>query len=117
VPLLFGAGLVFLVAMLSQGLLISVVTKNQLVATQAGALSSLLPSMLLSGFMFPSRTCRAFLQWLSAVIPARYHGAHAARRDAQGRRPRHPVPDLASMAAFAVFVLIVATKKFSRRLA
>ncbi len=117
VPLLFGAGLVFLVAMLSQGLLISVVTKNQLVATQAGALSSLLPSMLLSGFMFPIENMPRILQWLSAVIPARYmvHTLRGVMLKGAGLDTLWP--DLASMAAFAVFVLIVATKKFSRRLA
>jgi len=44
-PLVFVIGLFFLVGMLGQGLLISVVAKNQLVATQAGSLSALLPIM------------------------------------------------------------------------
>lgn len=117
VPLLFAGGLVFLVCMLGQGLLISVVTKNQLLATQAGALSSLLPSMLLSGFMFPIENMPKVLQWLSAVIPARYmvHTLRGVMLKGAGFDTLWP--DFASMAAFALFVLVVATKKFSRRLA
>ncbi|HEY3452639.1 MAG TPA: ABC transporter permease [Myxococcales bacterium] len=117
VPLLFGAGMVFLVSMLSQGLLISVVTKNQLVATQAGALSSLLPSLLLSGFMFPIENMPRILQVLSSVIPAKYmvHTLRGVMLKGAGFDTLWP--DFASMAAFAVFALIVATKKFSRRLA
>ena len=51
---------------------------NQLVATQAGALSSLLPSLLLSGFVFPIENMPRVLQVLSSVIPARYM-VHALR--------------------------------------
>ncbi|MGC4114955.1 MAG: ABC transporter permease [Myxococcales bacterium] len=117
VPLLFAGGLVFLVAMLSQGLLISVVAKNQLVATQAGALTSLLPSMLLSGFMFPIENMPKILQVLSSIIPAKYmvHTLRGVMLKGAGFDTLWP--DFASMAAFALFVLIVATKKFSRRLA
>lgn len=117
VPLLFGGGLIFLVCMLGQGLLISVVTKNQLLATQAGALSSLLPSMLLSGFMFPIENMPKILQWLSSAIPARYM-VHTLRGIMlKGAGFDTLWPDFAAMAGFAVFVLLVATKKFSRRLA
>ena len=71
-------GFFFLVGMLGQGLLISVVAKNQLVATQAGALSALLPSMLLSGMLFPIENMPEILQFLSRVVPARYL-VHAMR--------------------------------------
>src|SRR5690606_25317410 len=67
------ASLLFLVGMLGQGLLISVVTRNQMVATQASTLSSMLPSMLLSGFMFPIENMPAPLQAISALVPARYY--------------------------------------------
>ena len=117
VLLLFGAGLVFLVGMLGQGLLISVVTKNQLVATQAGALSSLLPSMLLSGFVFPIENMPKILQYISAVIPARYmvHTLRAIMLKGAGFADLWG--DFAAMAAFALFVLTIATARFRRRLA
>lgn len=117
VPLLFAAGLVFLVAMLGQGLLISVVTKNQLVATQAGALSSLLPSLLLSGFVFPIENMPKILQVISSVIPARYL-VHTLRGIMlKGTGLADLWVDFVAMAAFAFVVLLVATVKFKRRLA
>jgi ABC-2 type transport system permease protein len=109
--------LFFLIGMLGQGLLISVVTKNQLVATQAGALSALLPSLLLSGMMFPVENMPRILQALSYVIPARYL-VHALRGILlKGNGLAVLWPDFVAQILFAVFVLTVATARFQRRLA
>lgn len=115
--LLFAIGLFFLVGMLGQGLLISVVAKNQLVATQAGALSALLPSMLLSGMVFPLENMPVPLQLLSRIIPARYL-VHALRGILlKGNGLDVLWPDLVAQVAFAVLVLALATARFQRRLA
>lgn len=115
--LLFAMGLLFLVGMLGQGLLISVVTKNQLVATQAGALSAMLPSLLLSGLMFPLENMPAVLQWLSAVVPARYlvNGLRGVLLKGTGLGDLWP--DLVALAVFAVAIVGFSTAKFRRRLA
>jgi ABC-2 type transport system permease protein len=116
-PLLFAIGLFFLVGMLGQGLLISVVAKNQLVATQAGALSALLPSMLLSGMIFPLENMPAPLQLLSRAIPARYL-VHALRGILlKGNGIEVLWPDLVAQVVFAVLVVALATARFERRLA
>ncbi|HET9595820.1 MAG TPA: ABC transporter permease [Anaeromyxobacteraceae bacterium] len=114
---LFLFGLVFLVGMLGQGLLISVVTKNQLVATQAGTLSSLLPSLLLSGMLFPIENMPAPLRALSRLIPARYlvHGLRGVLLKGSGLGQLWP--DLAAMAVFGVAILALATRRFQRRVA
>jgi ABC-2 type transport system permease protein len=110
-------GFFFLVGMLGQGLLISVVTKNQLVATQAGTLSSLLPSLLLSGMVFPVENMPLPLQLLSRVIPARYL-VHALRGILlKGNGMSVLWPDLLAVAIFAVAILVLATARFQRRLA
>ena len=115
--LLFVFGFFFLAGMLGQGLLISVVTKNQLVATQAGALSALLPSLLLSGMVFPIENMPLPLQLLSRVIPARYL-VHALRGLLlKGNGLDVLWPDLVAQIVFAVLVLAVATRRFERRLA
>jgi ABC-2 type transport system permease protein len=117
VTLLFGAGLLFLLGMLGQGLLISVLTRNQLVATQAGALSSLLPSMLLSGFVFPIENMPRVLQVVSMVIPARYM-VHATRGIMlKGASFDDLWRDFAALAVFAVAILTISTLRFKRRLA
>jgi ABC-2 type transport system permease protein len=116
-PLLFTVGLVFLIGMLGQGLLISVVTRNQLVATQAGALSALLPSLLLSGMIFPLENMPVALQALSRIIPARYL-LHALRGILlKGNGLAEVWPDLVALALFAVAILALSTARFKRRLA
>lgn len=62
----------FLTAYLAQGLLISVLTRSQAVAMQAAMVSGLLPSTLLSGFIFPIESMPVVFQWLTAILPARW---------------------------------------------
>lgn len=115
--LLFVIGFFFLCGMLGQGLFISVLAKNQLVATQAGALSALLPSLLLSGMVFPIENMPLPLQLLSRIIPARYL-VHALRGILlKGNALDVLWPDLVAQIAFAVVVLGVATARFRRRIA
>lgn len=115
--LLFALGLAFVVAMLGQGLLISVLAKNQLVATQAGALSALLPSLLLSGMVVPIENMPVALQLLSRAVPARYlvHGLRGVLLKGNGLDVLWP--DLVALAAFAVAILALATARFQRRIA
>jgi ABC-2 type transport system permease protein len=110
-------GLVFLAAMLGQGLLVSVLAKNQLVATQAGALSAILPSIILSGMIFPVENMPRPLQVLASVVPARYlvHGLRGVLLKGNGLDAVWP--DLLGMALFAAAVLALATLKFRRRIA
>jgi ABC-2 type transport system permease protein len=115
--LLLVGGFLFLVGMLGQGLLISVITRNQLVATQAGVLSSLLPSLLLSGMLFPIENMPLPLQVLSQIVPARFL-VHALRGVMlKGNGLAVLWPDLVALALFGVAVLAVATARFQRRVA
>jgi ABC-2 type transport system permease protein len=70
---LFGlTGLVFTFAGLSIGLLASVIASSQLFANQIVVLSTMLPSMLLSGFMFPIESMPGWVQVVTYAVPARY---------------------------------------------
>jgi ABC-2 type transport system permease protein len=60
------------VTYLAQGLLISVVTRKQSIAMQVGMLSGLLPSQMLSGFIFPIESMPKFFQYLTMILPARW---------------------------------------------
>lgn len=115
--LVFLLGTVFLVGMLGQGLFISVVSKSQMVATQAGALSAMLPSIILSGMIFPIENMPLPLQLVSRLVPARYlvHGLRGVLLKGNGLGVLWP--DLVAMAIFAVVIVGLATKKFERRLA
>ncbi len=63
----------YLAVALSLGLLISVVTKSQLVANQMAILITYLPSLLLSDFVFPVGNMPAVLQWVTRLVPATYY--------------------------------------------
>ncbi len=63
----------YLLASLSIGLLISTLAGSQQVAMAAGLLGTMLPSILLSGFIFPLRSMPVALQWISTIIPAKYY--------------------------------------------
>ncbi len=70
---LFFATLLFIIAALSIGLFISTISDTQQVAFQLAALVSMLPTIILSGFMFPIRSMPVFLQVLSNITPAKYY--------------------------------------------
>jgi ABC-2 type transport system permease protein len=63
---------IFLLGGLGQGLLISTITQNQQVAFMLAVLSSLLPTFLLSGFVFPIRSMPVMLQIISNITPAKF---------------------------------------------
>ncbi len=66
--LLYILGLPFIAANLAVGIMFSTIAKNQLQAVQM-AFFFFLPSILLSGFMFPFRGMPAWAQWLGSILP------------------------------------------------
>jgi ABC-2 type transport system permease protein len=71
-PMLVVAISLFLVGALALGLLISTLAETQQVAFQIALLMSYLPTLMLSGFIFPISSMPAFLQLITHVVPARY---------------------------------------------
>lgn len=69
---LFGITSLFLLSVLSMGLLISTVVRNQYSASLLSLMVGLLPTMLLSGFVFELTSMPAWVQAVSYFIPARY---------------------------------------------
>lgn len=72
VLLLFGVTLLFLAGALGLGLLISTVADSQQVAFQMATLVTMLPTFLLSGFVFPIRNMPLPVQVITYIVPARY---------------------------------------------
>jgi ABC-2 type transport system permease protein len=71
-PLLLLAMLLFVTGALGQGLLISAVTRTQQVAFLIAVLTTLLPTFILSGFVFPIRNMPLFIRGVTYLVPARY---------------------------------------------
>ena len=72
VALLFGVAAIFLAGSLALGLLISILTKSQLLANQLALVLTFLPAFLLSGFMFAIPNMPIPIQLFTYLIPARY---------------------------------------------
>ena len=70
--LLVGMSLLFLIGTLSLGILISIVTKNQRLASQLALVSTMLPAFLLSGFIFPIDNMPLVIRGITHIIVARY---------------------------------------------
>ena len=71
--LLILLSIVYLYASLNLGLVISARAKTQQVAMMLALLITLLPSVLLSGFIFPIFSMPTVLQWLAYLVPAKYY--------------------------------------------
>lgn len=69
---LFFVLILFLIGGLALGLVVSTVAPNQQVAFLAATFISVLPTLLLSGFMFPLESMHPVLQGISMIFPARY---------------------------------------------
>lgn len=71
-PLFYGLSTVFMLAMLSLGILISTVSQNQMQAMQL-SIFLILPSILLSGFMFPRLAMPTIFYYASFAIPMTHY--------------------------------------------
>jgi len=99
---------IFIASNLVLGVTISTIARNQMQAVQM-AMFTLLPSMLLSGFMFPFKGMPIWAQWLGEVFPV----THALRIMRgillKGNSLDDIVPELWPIMAFTLVVTVIAT--------
>ena len=103
----------FLITVLSIGLLISSVSKTQLQAMQMTFLL-LLPSVLLSGFMFPRETMPPFLKFLGALLPLTYFLEIVRGIFLKGIGLKYLWRETLSLVIFASVLLAVSMAKFKK---
>jgi ABC-2 type transport system permease protein len=70
--LLIVEGLLFILVALSLGILISARTSSQRVAMMGAMLATMLPTLMLSGFIFPLESMPAALRWFANIVPAKW---------------------------------------------
>ena len=104
----------FLVGAQAQGLLISTVAQSQQVAFQMALLSSFLPTMILSGFIFPISSMPAVIQAVTHIVPARYFIVALRAIVLKGAGIEAFWSDLAALAIFATVALGVASVRLAR---
>ena len=64
--------IIFITTVLSLGIFISSIAKTQQIALMASLVGLMMPTIMLSGFIYPIENMPALLQYLSYVIPARW---------------------------------------------
>jgi ABC-2 type transport system permease protein len=106
--------LIFLVTYLAQGLLISVLTRKQTIAMQFAMLSGLLPSQLLSGFIFPIESMPKFFQYLTMILPARWFMVIARDSFLQGSSIWDLRGPFAAMTLIAAVFITLAVRRFKK---
>jgi len=104
----------FIAGALGQGLLISTVAETQQVAFQAAMLSSFLPTLMLSGFIFPISSMPVALQVITYAVPARYFLIALRGIVLKGVPIGLLTPQLAALTAYALFMLTLASVRLAR---
>ncbi|AQA17618.1 ABC transporter [Halioglobus japonicus] len=105
----------FIAACLTLGLLISTIATTQMQAMQM-TVFILLPSILLSGFMFPYEAMPEVAQWIAEVLPATHFMRLIRGVYLRGAEFHQLLPDILWLLGFTVVVLAIATKRFNKTL-
>ncbi len=114
--LLFAMAALFIVGTLSQGILLSTIAKQQLLASQLAMVSTFLPAFLLSGFMFAIANMPVAVQVVTYIVPARYFVALVKGIYLRGVGLETMWRDAGFLLVFAIVVLGAAIACFRKKL-
>lgn len=113
--LLLGSISLYLIGALGLGLLISSIADTQQVAFQLAVLASFLPTLMLSGFIFPIASMPPLLQVITHIVPARYFLVALRGILLKGAGLSVIWPELLSLAVFSAVVLLLASVRLRRQ--
>jgi ABC-2 type transport system permease protein len=114
-PLLYSASLLFIVANLAVGITFSSLATNQLQAVQM-AFFFFLPSILLSGFMFPFRGMPEWAQWIGSCLPLTHFLRIVRGILLKGNGLPEIAPELWPIALFVAIAMTVGIKRYRQTL-
>ncbi len=114
---LFGQTVVFLVATLGMGLLISTLAKTRSVAYFISLLTTLLPTFILSGFIFPVESMPVPLQAVSQLIPTTHFLVILRAILLKGVGPGAVWAHTAALTGFGLVVISISIRRFRGRIA
>ena len=111
----YAAALLFILANLALGILISTLAKSQFQSMQL-AFFTFLPQILLSGFMFPYAGMPKAAQWLAEVLPMTHFIRLIRAIMLRGAGLQDMPNDLLALGAIAAVLLIVSTRRIRKKL-
>ncbi|MCX5886134.1 MAG: ABC transporter permease [Proteobacteria bacterium] len=114
--LLFGLSFIFILCALSLGLLISTVAGSQRIAWQLSILTSILPSIFLSGFTFPVESMPVALQVICSLFPVRYYLVILQGIILKGVGFSALIPETVILAIFASALITISVSRFKKRI-
>lgn len=110
------ASSIFIICSLSLGVLISSIAKTQQVALMMSLMGLMLPTILLSNFIFPVTSMPPLLQWISVIIPAKYFVSIIRGIMLKGAGIGVILNDLLILAGMTLLFIIISVRKFKIRL-
>jgi len=111
---LFFFSLIFIFTGLSLGIMISMTAPDQKTAMLATLLATMLPSIMLSGFIFPITSLGKILRAISSIVPATYFLKIIRGVVLKGASFSDFVTDGAILILMSIILIAVAAKKFSK---
>jgi ABC-2 type transport system permease protein len=115
--LLFAESTLFIITCLTLGIFISIRTSSQQVAMLISMMGLLLPTMILSGFMFPIENMPLPLQWISNIIPAKWYYIIVKSIMIKGLGFAAIWKETAILAGITLFFFVLSLRFFKTRLA
>lgn len=115
-PLILASSVLYLFVALGIGLLISATTKNQFMASQLALISSFMPALMLSGFLFDLRNMPPAVSALGRVLPATYYLELLKSLFLAGNVWPMIFRNCAVLLLYAVVLLVAARAKTRKRL-
>jgi ABC-2 type transport system permease protein len=114
--LLMGLTILYILLALSLGIFISTVAATQQLAMFISAIGLMLPTVLLSGFIFPIENMPEILQWFTAIMPPRWF--IAAIRDVmlKGTGFMYIWQEMAILTGMTFFFILLSVSRFKTRL-
>lgn len=114
--LLVGVSVLYLLVALGMGLVISSLTRSQFLASQVALITSFLPSMLLSGFLFDLRNVPLLVQWIGQALPATHYLTAVKTLFLAGNVPAVVLPQAALLVLYALGFFAAALMVTRKRL-
>ncbi|EXG77833.1 ABC-type multidrug transport system, permease component [Xylanibacter oryzae DSM 17970] len=113
---IFAVSLLYILLALSLGLLISVASQTQLAAMLISGMILLMPSIMLSGMIYPVESMPQALQYVADIVPARWYISAMRKLMIMGVSIDKVGKEVAVMTIMTVLLLVVSLKKFKKRL-